>query len=100
MCTICLDTIVMDNNITKLPCNHVFHNICFDQWSAVETEARIVRCPNCRYEIRKRFKYTNPPDFVILFDDSQTQRIATNIIIMMFLFNIIIIIVAKILLKF
>lgn len=39
-CVICLEAI---NNEHKLPCNHIFHKDCIDQW-------KIGTCPICRYD--------------------------------------------------
>lgn len=97
MCTICLDTIIISDDITKLPCKHTFHNTCFDMWSSKSND-RIVSCPNCRYMVRKKFKYTNPPDFVILFDEVGT-KIARRFIILMLAVNIIMSIIYILLIK-
>lgn len=74
-----------------LPCDHQFHYRCIDRWCA-EFEKRIVPCPNCRRPFKKKFKYTNPPDFVIHFDDEENKKIAGQIVILMFIVYITVIV--------
>jgi len=80
MCTICLDTVV---NTEPQKCGHLFHNECLDTWAA-QFEKRTFNCPNCRYPLSKKYKYTNPPDFVIHFDKDPTEEIAGKILIILF----------------
>ena len=61
MCSICLDTLVIDKDTTTLRCGHTFHNVCYDTWGARFNN--YIPCPNCRYPNRKKYLYTNPPHF-------------------------------------
>ena len=51
-CSICLEDIVFDKEVTK--CLHVFHRKCLDLWQ--EEGLRVNSCPYCRFE-RYRSKY-------------------------------------------
>ena len=46
-CSICLDTLTVGDEILLLPCNHVFHKNCMNEWLK---EGRAV-CPVCRQGI-------------------------------------------------
>ena len=41
-CSICWS--LLENNIITLPCNHIFHNNCFELWKIHNNT-----CPYCRY---------------------------------------------------
>lgn len=43
---ICLDAVKKSDNIRPLPCNHVFHQQCFDNWFWQAEWAK--NCPLCR----------------------------------------------------
>jgi hypothetical protein len=43
-CSICLNT--LNISIITLPCNHSFHNSCFNEWKKYNNN-----CPYCRYNL-------------------------------------------------
>jgi len=45
-CAICLEPVDESDNIRPLPCNHIFHLPCFDQWFWKTDQPN--RCPLCR----------------------------------------------------
>lgn len=45
-CSICLETPVVDDVVRRLPCMHVFHLQCIDEW--LERQAN---CPICKIEL-------------------------------------------------
>ena len=55
-CSICLEEIKENEIVTKLECNHVFHEECINEWANVSGKQRqdnmIWECPLCRYTIR------------------------------------------------
>lgn len=44
-CVICLDDFVSGSTVKTLPCGHIFHKNCIDQWLGGHT-----RCPNCNHD--------------------------------------------------
>lgn len=47
-CYICLDKYIKNEELTTLPCNHVFHKHCIQTWLCKEH----ITCPVCRVDIR------------------------------------------------
>merc|ERR1712083_1114723 len=45
-CTICLCEFEEDEDVRRLPCMHLFHVPCVDQWLGLNK-----RCPICRVDI-------------------------------------------------
>lgn len=45
-CTICLSQFELDNEVRRLPCMHLFHTCCVDQWLVTNKH-----CPICRVDI-------------------------------------------------
>ncbi|XP_038649317.1 E3 ubiquitin-protein ligase RNF165 isoform X2 [Scyliorhinus canicula] len=45
-CTICLCMLEEGENVRRLPCMHLFHQVCVDQWLATSK-----KCPICRVDI-------------------------------------------------
>lgn len=45
-CTICLSQFEVDNDVRRLPCMHLFHKDCVDQWLVTNK-----LCPICRVDI-------------------------------------------------
>lgn len=45
-CTICLSQFEVDNDVRRLPCMHLFHKDCVDQWLLTNKH-----CPICRVDI-------------------------------------------------
>mmetsp|Transcript_59857 Transcript_59857/g.160424 ORF Transcript_59857/g.160424 Transcript_59857/m.160424 type:complete len:102 (+) Transcript_59857:242-547(+) len=43
-CQICLDDYADGDELRTLPCNHVFHKQCVDQWLQLKSNS----CPTCR----------------------------------------------------
>ncbi|XP_022254307.1 E3 ubiquitin-protein ligase arkadia-B-like [Limulus polyphemus] len=50
-CTICLCELEDDENVRRLPCMHLFHIDCVDQWLITNK-----RCPICRVDIEEQLK--------------------------------------------
>ncbi|CRK99170.1 CLUMA_CG012502, isoform A [Clunio marinus] len=50
-CTICLSQFEVDNDVRRLPCMHLFHRDCVDQWLVTSKH-----CPICRVDIETEFK--------------------------------------------
>ncbi|RNA34120.1 E3 ubiquitin- ligase arkadia isoform X2 [Brachionus plicatilis] len=48
-CTICLSEFQSEENVRRLPCMHLFHLECIDQWLPSNK-----RCPICRVDIENR----------------------------------------------
>ena len=51
-CTICLSEFEVDEDVRRLPCFHLFHVECVDQWLGQNK-----RCPICRYVPESFKKY-------------------------------------------
>jgi hypothetical protein len=47
-CYICLEKYIENEELTTLPCNHVFHKHCIQTWLCKEH----ITCPTCRVDIR------------------------------------------------
>ena len=45
-CTICLSEFEVEEDVRRLPCMHLFHVECVDQWLGQNK-----RCPICRFDI-------------------------------------------------
>ncbi|KAK9408790.1 RING finger protein [Crotalus adamanteus] len=45
-CTICLSVLEDGEDVRRLPCMHLFHQVCVDQWLATSK-----KCPICRVDI-------------------------------------------------
>ena len=45
-CSICLTKFQINEEIRRLPCLHIFHKKCIDQWLSNKRN-----CPYCRFEI-------------------------------------------------
>ncbi|KAL5275192.1 RNF111 family protein [Megaselia abdita] len=48
-CAICLSLFELDNDVRRLPCMHLFHLDCVDQWLVTNKH-----CPICRVDIETR----------------------------------------------
>jgi hypothetical protein len=48
-CNICMEQYEVNNNITTLPCKHIFHKECIKAWLCQEK----VNCPICRHDVRE-----------------------------------------------
>ena len=48
-CNICLDGLVTDQEVIKLPCDHVYHSECILEW----LDKYNYKCPCCRNEVGK-----------------------------------------------
>lgn len=48
-CMVCLSTFANGDRVRMLPCNHVFHTQCVDEWLS-----RDLHCPLCRHDLRRR----------------------------------------------
>ena len=66
-CSICLCEYEHAETVTKLPCNHIFHQSCINSW----TENH-VRCPLCNYDLMTGFEQ---PESVLR---QQNQQNDTN----------------------
>lgn len=47
-CTLCLDTYRAREWLRRLPCGHVYHKECIDQWLLVHQRGRQRTCPICK----------------------------------------------------
>ncbi|XP_075747877.1 E3 ubiquitin-protein ligase ARK2C-like [Rhipicephalus microplus] len=50
-CTICLSELEDNEEVRRLPCMHLFHIVCVDQWLTTNK-----RCPICRVDIEEHLK--------------------------------------------
>ncbi|XP_075747836.1 uncharacterized protein LOC119172939 isoform X15 [Rhipicephalus microplus] len=50
-CTICLSEFEDNEEVRRLPCMHLFHIVCVDQWLTTNK-----RCPICRVDIEEHLK--------------------------------------------
>lgn len=50
-CTICLSEFEDNEDVRRLPCMHLFHIECVDQWLTTNK-----RCPICRVDIEEHLK--------------------------------------------
>jgi hypothetical protein len=57
--SICLDSIKDTDNIRPLPCDHIFHQRCFDKWLRKIEQA--TKCPLCRVDFIDSAKWPRPP---------------------------------------
>lgn len=46
-CSVCKDDFLVDQQLVKLPCNHVFHDECILPWLNERNS-----CPTCRFELK------------------------------------------------
>mmetsp|Transcript_1020 Transcript_1020/g.1302 ORF Transcript_1020/g.1302 Transcript_1020/m.1302 type:complete len:605 (+) Transcript_1020:105-1919(+) len=58
MCSICLGPFASGDEVRDLPCEHIFHSSCVNDWLANETT-----CPLCRVSCRPRIENTAPHTF-------------------------------------
>lgn len=49
-CNVCIESYKEGDNLTRLPCNHVFHEECIKNWLCNEN----VKCPVCRSDTRQK----------------------------------------------
>jgi Ring finger domain len=47
-CSVCLNPVRCTRASKRLPCNHIFHGTCIDNWLTTHTN-----CPNCRSEVER-----------------------------------------------
>jgi hypothetical protein len=45
-CSICLIDFEDEDDVSSLPCNHLFHKACIEEWCSYKAD-----CPNCREKI-------------------------------------------------
>lgn len=50
-CTICLSEFENEEDVRRLPCMHLFHSECVDQWLTTNKQ-----CPICRVDIEEQLK--------------------------------------------
>jgi hypothetical protein len=48
-CLICIENFNDDDDVIKIPCNHIFHKNCIKSWVCEESN----KCPICRVEVNK-----------------------------------------------
>ena len=48
-CAVCLDDCEVGEEIRTLPCMHIFHSHCIEEWLAVRLD-----CPMCKFDLRFR----------------------------------------------
>uniref|UniRef100_A0A182RIE4 RING-type domain-containing protein n=1 Tax=Anopheles funestus TaxID=62324 RepID=A0A182RIE4_ANOFN len=79
-CTICLSQFEIDNDVRRLPCMHLFHKDCVDQWLVTNKH-----CPICRVDIERtvdsphrQYHYAVAlPVVVAQLDDDSTVDVGT-----------------------
>ena len=54
-CMICLLDFKDDDEVQYLPCQHIFHHTCINEWVKYKNE-----CPTCRNQIETCLLYTSP----------------------------------------
>lgn len=47
-CLICLEKFEINDQVTKIHCNHIFHTICIKEWLLKENN----KCPVCRVSVK------------------------------------------------
>ena len=55
-CTICLSDFGEEEDVRRLPCMHLFHIECVDQWLPTNK-----RCPICRVDIEHKGEQQQQP---------------------------------------
>ena len=45
-CCICLQEFISNEEIVELPCNHIYHKQCIEEWLKVNRN-----CPSCRIDV-------------------------------------------------
>lgn len=50
-CNICLEDFKTGTNIRQLPCEHIFHPSCIDEWLSRHSCV----CPNCKMNLRRHY---------------------------------------------
>ena len=48
-CSVCMDELVKDNEVIILPCEHIFHTNCIEEWLSKYN----YNCPVCKKEVGK-----------------------------------------------
>eukprot|EP00746_Dinoflagellata_sp_MGD_P044786 gnl/MRDRNA2_/MRDRNA2_209515_c0_seq1.p1 gnl/MRDRNA2_/MRDRNA2_209515_c0~~gnl/MRDRNA2_/MRDRNA2_209515_c0_seq1.p1 ORF type:complete len:140 (+),score=26.48 gnl/MRDRNA2_/MRDRNA2_209515_c0_seq1:40-420(+) len=56
-CEICLEEYKDGEELTRLPCMHIFHKGCIESWLATESV-----CPNCRTDFCDAIKAAQNPE--------------------------------------
>ena len=46
-CCICLETFAAGNSVRRLPCRHLFHASCIDEWLTTSSDI----CPECNQQV-------------------------------------------------
>uniref|UniRef100_A0A182PFG6 RING-type E3 ubiquitin transferase n=1 Tax=Anopheles epiroticus TaxID=199890 RepID=A0A182PFG6_9DIPT len=70
-CTICLSQFDIDNDVRRLPCMHLFHKDCVDQWLVTNKH-----CPICRVDIE--YHYTAALPLVVAHLDDGAAATAAD----------------------
>ncbi|OLY85284.1 RING finger protein 165 [Smittium mucronatum] len=78
-CLICFEKINIGEDIRRIPCLHMFHRECLDQWLL----ERVGSCPNCRLDLHtetaKDHKPINPELVHISSAASSSMRIENQV---------------------
>jgi len=51
-CSICKDEFCMEEEVTQMPCQHLFHGECLSRWLKMHNQ-----CPVCRFELETNDNY-------------------------------------------
>ena len=73
-CTICLENIILNQDINILKCGHIFHYKCIENL----VDHKIKRCPNCRCDLKTGEKQSNNLDNSGIFSDFDFDLLSYN----------------------
>ena len=52
-CPFCLEKFVVEEELARCHCKHIFHYSCMEQWNKVEKRS-VLQCPLCKEELEKK----------------------------------------------
>lgn len=60
-CSICLEDFESNILVSKLKCDHIYHEKCISEWISLKNDISKVKCPNCNQNIFTDIDYTLEP---------------------------------------